>query len=75
MSTSEGRCNEALTAIVLVRRVVEARRLAAEGARGAQPYRTAALPPPKANDSTAHTPNEKSDQEEKEGFWKKLKCW
>jgi hypothetical protein len=61
--------------IVLVRRVVEARRLAAGEGFGAQPYRTAALPPPKANEASAFSPNEKNDDEAKEGFWRKLKCW
>jgi GTPase KRas protein len=64
-----------LTSAVLVRRVVEARRLAAGDAPSAHPYRTAALPPPKANESSTDAPNEKNDDTEKESFWKKLKCW
>jgi len=63
------------TFALLVRRVVEARRIAAgEGAANAQPYRTAALPPPNANETT-HTMNEKSDDEPKRSWWRRLKCW
>jgi GTPase KRas protein len=64
-----------LTVVVLVRRVVEARRLAAGDAPGAQPFRTAALPPPKANEPSTLAPNEKTNDMEKESFWNKLKCW
>jgi GTPase KRas protein len=64
-----------LTTTVLVRRVVEARRLAAgEGAVSPQPYRTAALPPPNANEAS-HTPNEKGNGEPKDSWWRRLKCW
>jgi GTPase KRas protein len=64
-----------LTVIVLVRRVVEARRLAAGDAPGVQPYRTAALARPKANESSLNPPNEKSNEVEKGSFWRRLKCW
>ncbi|KAB2105408.1 hypothetical protein AG0111_0g5695 [Alternaria gaisen] len=66
------------TFALLVRRVVEARRLTA----GDGPAnRTAALPlhsnPNRdPNDYAAHTPNEKdSEDEPKQSFWRKLKCW
>ncbi|CAN9141382.1 unnamed protein product [Alternaria alternata] len=66
------------TFALLVRRVVEARRLTA----GDGPAnRTAALPlhsnPNRdPNDYAAHTQNEKdSEDEPKQGFWRKLKCW
>jgi hypothetical protein len=63
---------------VLVRRVVEARRLTA----GDGPAnRTAALPlqsnPNRdRNDFAAHTQNEKDGEDEpKQSFWRRLKCW
>lgn len=60
------------TFALLVRRVVEARRLAA----GYGPaHRTAALPPPKESEFTAYNAYEKGDDAPKESFWKKLKCW
>jgi small GTP-binding protein len=66
------------TFALLVRRVVEARRLTA----GDGPAnRTAALPlqsnPNRdPSDLAAHTQNEKdSDDEPKQSFWRKLKCW
>jgi GTPase KRas protein len=61
---------------VLVRRVVEARQKAAgEGAAGAQgAQRTAALPPPGANEA-GYTANEKDQGEKKESWWRRLKCW
>ncbi|KAF2827631.1 ras-domain-containing protein [Ophiobolus disseminans] len=64
------------TFALLVRRVVEARQKAAgEGAAGAQPYsRTAALPPPNANES-GYPQNEKDGGEKKESWWRRLKCW
>jgi GTPase KRas protein len=64
-----------LTTAVLVRRVVEARRLAAGDAPAPQSFRTAALAPPKANESSTYAPDEKKDDTEKETFWNKLKCW
>jgi GTPase KRas protein len=60
--------------LVLVRRVVEARRLEAQGTAQPQPYRTAALPAPRANETT-HTRNEKSEDEPTQSFWRKLQCW
>lgn len=59
--------------IVLVRRVVEARRLTAnENAAN----RTAALPMSNANLSGTHTYSEKHDSDEpRQSFWSKLKCW
>lgn len=58
--------------IVLVRRVVEARRLAA----GDSPaHRTAALPQPNHKDPSTHHANEKGDKEPKESLWKRLRCW
>ncbi|KAH7394081.1 P-loop containing nucleoside triphosphate hydrolase protein [Phaeosphaeria sp. MPI-PUGE-AT-0046c] len=64
------------TFALLVRRVVEARRLAAGHGLGAQPYRTAALPPPGPKE-LSQIPNEKNgdDNDERASFWKKLKCW
>lgn len=63
------------TFALLVRRVVEARRLAAGDAPEAQPYRTAALPPPGQKGLSSQIPNEKSGDEDSPSFWKKLKCW
>ncbi|KAH8724576.1 P-loop containing nucleoside triphosphate hydrolase protein [Phaeosphaeriaceae sp. PMI808] len=65
------------TFALLVRRVVEARRLAAGDNHGIQTqgYRNATLPPPKANGSPSYTPYEKGDGEPKDGFWNKLRCW
>ncbi|KAH5510801.1 hypothetical protein HBI23_214800 [Parastagonospora nodorum] len=63
------------TFALLVRRVVEARRLAAQGAPGAQPYRTAALPPPKSNESSPYAPNFADEDAKKPSFWRRLKCW
>ncbi|EMD68770.1 hypothetical protein COCSADRAFT_276539 [Bipolaris sorokiniana ND90Pr] len=61
------------TFALLVRRVVEARRLTAnENAAN----RTAALPISNANLSGAHTYSEKHDSDEsRQSFWSKLKCW
>ncbi|EUC39432.1 hypothetical protein COCVIDRAFT_102162 [Bipolaris victoriae FI3] len=61
------------TFALLVRRVVEARRLTAnENAAN----RTAALPMSNANLSGAHTYSEKHDSDEpRQSFWSKLKCW
>lgn len=59
---------------VLVRRVVEARRLAASG--GVAPTSaesTAALPPFHEKDGSPASPPETSEL--KESFWKKLRCW
>ncbi|EUC48481.1 hypothetical protein COCMIDRAFT_87281 [Bipolaris oryzae ATCC 44560] len=61
------------TFALLVRRVVEARRLTAnENAAN----RTAALPMSNANLSGPHTYSEKHDSDEpRQTFWSKLKCW
>jgi GTPase KRas protein len=60
---------------VLVRRVVETRQLAAGDAPGAaHPYRTAALPAPRANEMM-HTLDEKGEAEPRESLWKRLRCW
>ncbi|ENI03852.1 hypothetical protein COCC4DRAFT_41814 [Bipolaris maydis ATCC 48331] len=61
------------TFALLVRRVVEARRLTAnENAAN----RTAALPMSNANLSGTHTYSEKHDSDEpRQSFWSKLKCW
>lgn len=61
--------------IVLVRRVVEARRIAAQG--GAGPNRTAVLPPLDEKDvSSLNAPPDKNNgAPKKERFWKRLKCW
>ncbi|KAF5844780.1 hypothetical protein GGP41_008768 [Bipolaris sorokiniana] len=61
------------TFALLVRRVVEARRITAnENAAN----RTAALPISNANLSGAHTYSEKHDSDEsRQSFWSKLKCW
>jgi GTPase KRas protein len=61
--------------LVLVRRVVEARRHAVGEVDGSIPYRTAALPPPRPNEMMSHFPNEKDDEEPKQSFWKRLRCW
>lgn len=63
--------------IVLVRRVVEARRLAANGGAAAVPTRTAALPPMNEKDNmSSNAATEKpTSGTEKESFWKRLKCW
>ncbi|KAH7095019.1 P-loop containing nucleoside triphosphate hydrolase protein [Paraphoma chrysanthemicola] len=63
------------TFALLVRRVVEARRLAAGEGAAQQPYRTAALPPPKGNEASAFDSHGRDDDETKQGFWQKLKCW
>ncbi|KNG47664.1 gtpase ras2p [Stemphylium lycopersici] len=68
------------TFALLVRRVVEARRLTA-GENGSA-NRTAALPHLASNanqnssSGAAHAYNEKDDDEEpKQSFWRRLKCW
>lgn len=61
--------------IVLVRRVVEARRLAASGgAAPLHPIRTAALPPVNEKDNTSPSAQDEKDRS-KLSFWKKLRCW
>lgn len=57
----------------LVRRVVEARRLAASGAVP-QAARTAALPPV-ADKEEVGEKGEETDDGAKPQFWKKLRCW
>ncbi|KAF1946440.1 ras-domain-containing protein [Clathrospora elynae] len=60
------------TFALLVRRVVEARRITA----GAGPaHQTTNLPSPSRNETSSHMLNEKDDDESRESFWKKLKCW
>lgn len=61
-----------LTRLVLVRRVVEARRLAAGHGPAS---RTAALPPPTQSETNANNSNEKDSGAQRTSFWKKLKCW
>ncbi|KAF2444225.1 ras-domain-containing protein [Karstenula rhodostoma CBS 690.94] len=62
------------TFALLVRRVVEARRLAASGGITAMHTEgTAALPPFNEKDGSPSSPNE--GNEPKESFWKKLRCW
>jgi GTPase KRas protein len=60
---------------VLVRRVVEARRIAAQGGPG--PNRTAALPPVDEKDgSSSNAAHEKDgDKTPRRRWWKKFKCW
>nr|AEI69325.1 CLG2P [Curvularia lunata]UFQ25522.1 CLG2P [Curvularia lunata]UFQ25523.1 CLG2P [Curvularia lunata]UFQ25524.1 CLG2P [Curvularia lunata]UFQ25525.1 CLG2P [Curvularia lunata] len=61
------------TFALLVRRVVEARRLTANET---SVNRTAALPMSNPNQPAANNYSEKHDSEEpKQGFWSKLKCW
>lgn len=62
---------------VVVRRVVEARRLAANGGTESMPTRTAALPPmtEKDNMSSSAPPDKHNDGPSKWSFWKRLKCW
>ncbi|KAF1843769.1 ras-domain-containing protein [Cucurbitaria berberidis CBS 394.84] len=60
------------TFALLVRRVVEARRLAAGDGPA---HRTAALPPPKESEFASYNAQEKGDEAPKESFWNKLKCW
>ena len=58
---------------VLVRRVVEARRLTANETAI---NRTAALPMATTNQSAGNNYSEKFDSDEpKQSFWSKLKCW
>jgi GTPase KRas protein len=72
-SKKERFANLLTTKPVLVRRVVEARRLTANENSA---NRTAALPMSNANRSGAHTYSEKQDSDEpKQSFWSKLKCW
>ncbi|KAF2466704.1 ras-domain-containing protein [Lindgomyces ingoldianus] len=65
------------TFALLVRRVVESRRIAAAGGPAAIPNRTAALPPMNEKDTSSSTapPEKGGDGLPKESFWKKLKCW
>lgn len=63
------------TFALLVRRVVEARRHAEGGVDTTQPYRTAALPPPRAGEMMSAFPNEKDEEGPKESWWKRLRCW
>lgn len=63
-------------AIVLVRRVVEARRIAAQGGPDAVPTHTQALPPlNEKRDSSKIAQGKGQGGAHKEGFWKKLMCW
>jgi len=58
-----------------VRKVVEARRIAAQGGPDAEPTHTQALPPlNEKKDLETATENQKGG-EGKHGFWRKLKCW
>jgi hypothetical protein len=59
---------------VLVRRVVEARRLTA-GAIDGPAHRTAALSPHNQNATASQIPNEKDGHEPRRSFWQRLKCW
>lgn len=61
--------------LVLVRRVIEARRIAAHGGPG--PTRTAALPPVNEKDTSSSNaaPEKDGDTPSKLRFWKRLKCW
>ncbi|KAF2199757.1 ras-domain-containing protein [Delitschia confertaspora ATCC 74209] len=63
------------TFALLVRRVVEARRIAAQGGPETEP--TQALPPisEKTASPTTATPVKATDGTSKRGFWKKFKCW
>jgi GTPase KRas protein len=60
---------------VLVRRVVEARRIAAQGGPG--PIRTAALPPVDEKDACSLNalPVKSGDNPPRQSWWHKLKCW
>ncbi|KAF2728445.1 ras-domain-containing protein [Polyplosphaeria fusca] len=64
------------TFALLVRRVVEARRIAAHGGPAPVPSRTAVLPPMKEKDtiSSSHPP-EKGEGPSKKSVWKRLRCW
>ncbi|KAL5407314.1 hypothetical protein PMIN04_011761 [Paraphaeosphaeria minitans] len=62
------------TFALLVRRVVEARQLAASGGVTAtHTDGTAALPPLNEKDGSSSSPSE--GNEPKESFWRKLRCW
>ncbi|KAF2263494.1 ras-domain-containing protein [Lojkania enalia] len=64
------------TFALLVRRVVEARRIAAHGGAATMPTRTAALPPMNEKDTSSHNPPEKGGEgQSNDSFWRKLKCW
>lgn len=63
------------TFALLVRRVVEARRMVnSEGAAAAYPTKTATLPPLREKGDSSSAPTD-GDEEPKESFWKKLMCW
>lgn len=62
------------TFALLVRRVVESRRLVASGHTGPAP-RTTFLPTTKERDHQSYSTNEKHSEPRKESFWSKLKCW
>lgn len=64
------------TFALLVRRVVEARRIAAQGGPDAVPTHTQALPPlNEKRDSSKIAQGKGQGGAHKEGFWKKLMCW
>jgi hypothetical protein len=61
--------------VVLVRRVVEARRIAANGGSVDAPPRTAALPPMNEKDGASSNQAPEKSKMERERFWKRLRCW
>ena len=61
--------------VVLVRRVVEARRIAANGGTAETPARTAALPPMNEKDGASSNQAPEKSKMERGGFWKRLRCW
>jgi small GTP-binding protein len=64
------------TFALLVRRVVEARRIAAQGGPDAVPTHTQALPPLKEKGVASNIPQEKGQSDaNKDSLWKKLMCW
>ncbi|KAF2129757.1 ras-domain-containing protein [Dothidotthia symphoricarpi CBS 119687] len=63
------------TFALLVRRVVEARRLAAGQGTAPQPYRTAALPPQTEKTNLPHSTDEEGGNAPRASFWSKLRCW
>lgn len=63
--------------IVLVRRVVEARRLTASGgaSNALQPVRTAALTPMNDNAQNSSDSSAEKGHGDSPSIWKKLRCW
>ncbi|KAF2658082.1 ras-domain-containing protein [Lophiostoma macrostomum CBS 122681] len=63
------------TFALLVRRVVEARRVAANGGVADNPTRTAALPPVNEKDGASSNQVPEKNKVQREALWKRLRCW